>query len=111
MSDKKDILSLDFDELKEYVKNELEEKGFRTAIGIQSGRYYIDLAVLDHNGNFVLGIISDHSVLNQKSNIAAIELGNKQFYEKHGWRLFRLRSPNCFDSFAGEMEKILMLLS
>ena len=29
MSDKKDILSLDFDELKEYVKNELEEKAFR----------------------------------------------------------------------------------
>ena len=29
MSDKKDILSIDFDELKEYVKNELSEKAFR----------------------------------------------------------------------------------
>ncbi len=93
------------------VKTELEEKGFRTAMGIQSGRYYIDLAVLNNSGNFALGIISDNSVLNQKSNIAAIELGNKQFYEKHGWKLYRLRSPNCFDSFTGEMEKILMLLS
>jgi len=86
---------------------ELQNKGFHTLLGVQSGRYYIDLAVQNEDGSFSLGILSDQSVMNQKANISAIEFANSQFYEKNGWHLFRLRSTNCFDSFDTELKRIL----
>ncbi len=88
----------------------LKERGYTTVSGVQSGRYYIDLAVLDENGDFSLGILSDYSVLSQKANIAAIEIANSDYYEKWGWRLYRLRSPRCLDSFESELQNVLQLL-
>ncbi len=85
----------------------LEERGYSTVLGIQSGRFHIDLAIVDDNGEFILGILSDQSVLNQQSNIAAIELGNSKLFERNGWKIFRLRSAYCFDSFEDELERLL----
>ncbi len=93
------------------VKNELEKHGYRVESGVQFGRYYIDLAVRDEKGDFVLGIISDQTVTNQKAHISAIESANAAFYKKVGWNLYRLQSVRCFDSFDREMEKILSVLT
>ena len=90
---------------------ELKEKGFDFVLGVQSGRFYLDLAVKDEKGDFVLGVISDHSVLNQKANISAIEMQNEAAYEKAGWRIYRLRTPECFDHFSGVMEEVFSFLT
>ncbi len=93
------------------LKLALEERGYRVFSGVQSGRYYIDLAIYDEEYNFLLGILSDQTVMNQKSNVSSIEFSNFSFYQKCGWKLYRLRSTNCFDSFERELESILNLLS
>lgn len=92
------------------LRTALQERGYSAVSGIQSGRYYIDLAVLDEKGDFALGILSDFSVLNQKANIAAIEIANSDFYEKWGWKIYRLRAPFALDSFESELQNILQLL-
>ena len=92
------------------VRQELENRGYKTLSGVQNGRYYIDLAVLSEKGDFVLGIISDHTVMNYQANIAAIEIANLDYYKKSGWQIFRLHSAFCFDSFESELQKILDIL-
>jgi len=92
------------------ISTALEERGYRTALGVQSGRFHIDLGVIDKNGNFVMGVLSDRSVLSQQSNISAIELSNSRLFEKNGWKIFRLRSTCCFDSFENELERLLSCL-
>jgi len=94
----------------EYVKRiarELELEGFKTIAGLQSGRYYIDLLVLDQNEEPLLWILSDQTILNQKANITAIELANRRFMESCGFHSFRLRTAQCFDSFETEMTRLL----
>lgn len=93
------------------LAEELKQYGYRTHLGVQSGRYYIDLAISDQEGNFILGIISDYSVLNQKGHITLIELKNLQYLKQYGWKIYRLRTTNCFDSFDGELHNILQILS
>ncbi len=92
------------------LRTELEDRGYQTLSGVQSGRYYIDLAVVDKNSKFVLGIISDQSVLRQQNNISAIEMGNADYFSKNGWSLYRMRSAECFDSFEGVLQNILQFL-
>ncbi len=89
----------------------LMQEGYSVFYGIQSGRYYIDLAVQNDDGKFVLGIVSDETVINQKSNISAIEIKNLSTYEQEGWKIFRLRSPFAFDSFDQQMSRIREILS
>lgn len=93
------------------LAEDLSKQGHRVLCGIQSGRYYIDLAVMDSQGNFVLGIISDQTVMNQKANVSAIELANAERYQCLGWRLYRLSASRCFDSYDRELENILNILS
>lgn len=92
------------------ISSALEERGYRTVLGIQSGRFHIDLGIMNEKGEFILGILSDQSVLNQQSNIAAIEHSNTRLFEENGWKIFRLRSAYCFDSFDDELDKILSCL-
>ncbi len=93
------------------LRGDLEERGYVTVSGLSSGRYYIDLAVQDANGNFLLGILSDHSVLNQRANIAAVESLNSEYFRRNGWNLYRLRSVPCFDSYEHELQNVLQLLN
>ena len=79
--------------------------------GIQSGRFYIDLGVLNQDSEFVLGILSDQTVLSQTSSISAVELANERLLMKNGWRIFRLRQADCFDSIDREITKITKLLT
>jgi len=88
----------------------LETRGFKTISGIQSGRYYVDLGVLDDEGTVILGILTDHSVMSHHSNVAALECANAKYFEKYGWVLYRLRSASCFDSFDHELQNILKIL-
>lgn len=88
----------------------LEERGYQTVLGVQSGRFYIDLGIFDDKSGFVLGVLSDQSVLNQKSNIAAIEIANTRLFERNGWKIFRLRSTRCFDAFDEELDRLLAYL-
>ncbi len=93
-----------------HLRTELEQCGYQTLSGVQSGRYYIDLAVIDKNSKFVLGIISDQSVLRQQNNISAIEIGNENYYSKNGWNLYRMRSTEFFDSFESVLQSVLQIL-
>lgn len=88
------------------VANELEAAGYKTIAGIQNGRYFIDLLVLNQAGEPLLWILSDQSVLNQKANISAIELANKRFMGSCGVQSFRLRTAQCFDNFDAEMSRL-----
>ena len=92
------------------LRTDLESRGYQTVSGLQNGRYYIDLAVLDGDSVFQLGIVSDHSVLSQRANIAAVECANFAFFKKHGWSLYRLRSVPCFDSYENQLQNILQIL-
>ena len=92
------------------LRVELEKRGYQTLTGVQSGRYFIDLAIQDKNRNFVLGIISDQSVLRQQNNIAAIEIGNLNYFLKNGWTLYRMRSTEFFESFDSVLQNVLQLL-
>jgi hypothetical protein len=103
--------TFDNDSVIKRLKVELEETGYKVLSGLHSGRYYIDLAVINQEGEFLLGIISDQTVMNQKANITAIENGNARFYQKWGWNLYRLRSAKTFDSFERELDRILSVLS
>ncbi len=93
------------------LESELVQQGYCVESGVQSGRYYIDLAVKDKSGNFVLGIISDQSVMNQKAHISAIEMQNEAAFSKCGWQIYRLRSTDCFDRFERELDHILAILN
>ena len=66
---------------------------------------------MNDENEFVLGILSDESVMNQRANIASIELSNARFYAKHRWKLFRLRSADCFESFDSQLQTVLRMLS
>ncbi len=92
------------------MRNELESRGFRTVSGIQSGRYYIDLGVLGQDESFLLGIMTDHTVLNHRLNVAAVECSNTLYYQRCGWTMYLLRSTKCFDSFEHELQNILQIL-
>ena len=92
------------------LRNELEERGYSVRSGLRSGRYYIDLAVQDENSNFVLGILSDHSIVNYQANVASIELSNLNYYEDCGWQIYRLHAASSFDSFEIELQNILSIL-
>ncbi len=92
------------------LAEELENRGYRVILGLQSGRYYIDLAVVSPRMEFLLGILSDQTVLNQKANVSAIEMANTRRMTSCGWQIYRLRSANCFVSFDREVEKILEIL-
>ena len=92
------------------LRTDLESRGYRTVSGLQNGRYYVDLAVLDDEEAFRLGIVSDHSVLSQRSNIAAVECANIAYFQKNGWSLYRLRSVPCFDSYENQLQNILQIL-
>lgn len=92
------------------IASALEERNYRTVLGVQSGRFHIDLGIMNGQGEFLMGILSDQSVLNQQSNIAAIELGNSRLFERNGWKIFRLRSAYCFDSFEDEFDRLLSFL-
>ncbi len=92
------------------LASQLFERGHRVECGVRSGRYFLDLAVKNEEGDFVLGIIADPSVMSQKANISAIEMQNEAQFSAQGWRLFRLRTPECFDRFDRELEKVLAIL-
>jgi len=92
------------------LSGELAQRGYRTIFGLRSGRYYFDLAVLDDNGVFQLGILSDQTILGQQAHISSIEIFNQKLYEQNGWRVYRLRSTNCFDSFENEVNQIISVL-
>ena len=92
------------------LRSDLESRGYQTYSGLQNGRYYIDLVVLDEESSFQLGIVSDHSVLNQRANIAAVECANFEFFKRHGWTLYRLRSVPCFDSYEHQLQNVLQIL-
>jgi len=88
----------------------LAERGFRTESNVQSGRFFFDLAIFDPDRDHALGIISDQTVMNQKSNVASIEIANRQLYQKHGWTVYRLRSTKTFDSYDQVLEEVTALL-
>ncbi len=92
------------------LRLDLESRGYQTVSGLQSGRYYIDLAVVDKDGSFLLGILTDHSILSQRANVAAVECANSDYFTKHGWTLYRLRSVPCFDSYDQELQNVLQFL-
>ncbi len=87
----------------------LREKGYQTVLNVQNGRFFLDLAVLTEKG-FVLGVISDQTVLNQKSGIGAIEYANRKLFLENGWRIYRLHSNDAVDSLEREAERVIALL-
>ena len=92
------------------LRSELESRGYRTVSGIQSGRYYVDLGILGPDDSFLLGILTDHSVLSHRSNVAVVECANEKYYSENGWNLYYLRSTSCFDSFEHEVQSVLQIL-
>lgn len=102
--------ALDGDSVILHLGDEISKRGFRVSFGVQSGRYYLDLAVADSKGTFLLGIVSDRTVLNQKSNVSAIEMSNLEAFCKADWQIYRLHAANTFDSFDGELDRILLRL-
>ena len=87
----------------------LRDKGYKTMMSVQNGRFYLDLVVLSDDG-FSLGIISDQTVLNQKSGIGAIEYSNRRLFSENGWKIYRLRSCNAVDSLEREADRVLSIL-
>ncbi len=92
------------------LRTELDARGYRVLSGVQNGRYFIDLAILNEKDEFVLGLISDQSVLRQQNNISAIELANSWYFSSNGWQLYRIRSTECFDSFESVLNNVLQIL-
>lgn len=93
------------------VSSDLIQRGYRVVSGVMNGRYYIDLAVVNDNDEFILGIISDQTVLNQKSNLSAIEISNLAIYESLGWNICRCFVTCAFDSYDAQLNRILSYLS
>jgi len=94
-----------------HLERELSRRGFHVLLGVQSGRYFLDLAVSDERGDFLLGVLSDQTVVAHASHVSEIEIANGDFYRKHGWNLYRLRSADAFVHFDQVLHQILSLLS
>lgn len=87
----------------------IRDRGYQTVLNVQNGRFFIDLAIVSGDG-FTLGVISDQTVLNQKSGIAAIEYSNRKLFCENGWRIYRLRSSDSVDSLEKEADRIISIL-
>lgn len=85
---------------------ELSRRGLRVERSVGMGAYKIDIAVLDTQGNYRLGIECDANLYNRSHSARERDVHLRRYLADRGWKLYRLWSPNWWHGIESEIKNI-----
>jgi hypothetical protein len=94
------------------VRQELEQRGYQTALQVGCASYRIDLAVFDPQrpGNYLLGIEFDGPTYRQAAAARDRDRLRYEVMQRLGWKLHRIWSPAWLHRRQEELERLLAAL-
>ena len=93
-------------EFEQEVCDSLRNLGYKVETQVGTGNYRIDLAVLDDNNNYIVGIECDGRMYHSSMTARERDYYRQKFLESRGWKIYRIWSTKWWDNKSNEIEKL-----
>lgn len=100
------------DDLVDHVEKKLNEQGYSTERSIGTGKYRVDLAIVDPSTKqYMLGIEFDHVLYDQFYNPREKDIYRVKYLENHGWKTYRIWSNKWWHNPDRELSNITKMIA
>lgn len=93
-------------EFEEEVCQCLRNLGYKVETQVGTGNYRIDLAILDDNNNYIVGIECDGRMYHSSMTARERDYYRQKFLESRGWKIYRIWSTKWWDNKDEEIKKL-----
>lgn len=93
-------------EFEQEVCDSLRNLGYKVETQVGTGNYRIDLAVIDDNNNYIVGIECDGRLYHSSMTARERDYYRQKFLESRGWKIYRIWSTKWWDNKSNEIEKL-----
>ena len=88
------------------VYDALKADGLNLERNVGMGRYKIDIAVKDGDGNYLLGVECDGNLYRRLPVARERDVHRVRYLESRGWKIYRVWSSKWYHDSRGQIEKI-----
>ncbi len=93
-------------EFADAVYEALKQSGLKLERNVGMGRYKIDIAVKDDDGNYLLGVECDGNLYRRLPIARERDVHRARYLEARGWKIYRVWSSKWYHDSRGQVEKI-----